>query len=199
MKILICGATGNIGQQVIKYIKKTNHQIIGISYFHNFKLAETIKSKYFYSPINHSNVNSYEELIVKSRPDIIVNAIIGFAGLKITLLSIKHKIDLALANKESLVVAGQFVMRLAKKNGVNIYPIDSEHASLMQIIKYKGNKFKQLYITASGGLFYNTPKNQMKNISYQQAINHPTWKMGAKISIDSSTLMNKCFEIIECY
>lgn len=199
MKILIYGATGNIGQQVIKYLKCTNHQIVGFSYFKNATLAKTIKAKFFFSPVNSSNVNSYEELITKTNPDLIINAIIGFAGLEITLLAIKHKINLALANKESMVVAGYFINKLANQNHINIYPIDSEHTSLMHIIKNNGTNFKKLYITASGGPFYKLNQRQLKNITLQQAIDHPTWKMGNKISINSATLMNKCFEIVECY
>ena len=197
MRITIFGATGSVGQQVIKYLRHTKHDVVGISYYKNIILAKNIKVSYFYSPINKSNVASFEQLIIKSKPDLIVNAIVGFDGLEITLLSIKHKINLALANKESLVVAGQFVTKLAKKNKVNIYPIDSEHTSLMHIIKNRQSKFKRLYITASGGPFYNAKR--LDKITFRQAINHPTWKMGHKISMDSATLMNKCFEIIECY
>jgi 1-deoxy-D-xylulose-5-phosphate reductoisomerase len=199
MRILIYGATGNIGQQVVNYLKHTKHKIVGISYCDNFKLAQSIKAKFYFSPHKKSNVSSYEELIIKSKPDLIINAIVGFAGLEITLLSIKHKIDLALANKESMVVAGRFITKLAKKNKVNIYPIDSEHTSLMHIIKNSRGKPRMFYITASGGPFYNVKHSRLDKITYKQAIKHPTWKMGGKISIDSATLMNKCFEIIECF
>lgn len=199
MRILICGSTGNIGQQTINYLKTTRHKIVGISYYHNYELAKKIKTNYFYSPINKSNVSSYGDLIQKSKPNLIINAIIGFAGLEVTLLALKYKINLGLANKESVVVAGQFINKLAKKNNVTIYPIDSEHTSLMHILKHCGKKFSEIYISASGGPFYNFNKTDLNTITYKQAIKHPTWKMGGKISIDSATLMNKCFEIIECY
>jgi 1-deoxy-D-xylulose-5-phosphate reductoisomerase len=174
MRIVIFGATGSVGQQAFKYLKKTNHKVVGMSYYTNIKIAKAMHVNYFYSPINDANVSSYEDLIIKSKPHLIINAVVGFEGLKITMLSLKHKIDLALANKESLVVAGGFINDLAKKHKVNIYPIDSEHTSLMHILKNKKGAIKRLYITASGGPFYNIPKNKLKNISFQQAIKHPT-------------------------
>jgi 1-deoxy-D-xylulose-5-phosphate reductoisomerase len=199
MKIIIFGATGSIGQQSIDIIKESQHQLVGISYYHNVFLASKINAPFFFSPINQSNVSSYEDLIIKSKPDLIINAVSGFDGLEISLLSIKHKINLALANKESVVVAGSFLFKKAKLNGVTIYPIDSEHTSLMHIIRNHQQEFKRIYITASGGHFYNKKNSEINTVSYNQIIKHPTWKMGEKISIDSSTLMNKCFEIIECY
>ncbi|MDR2369773.1 MAG: 1-deoxy-D-xylulose 5-phosphate reductoisomerase [Mycoplasmataceae bacterium] len=202
MRVLILGATGNIGQQAITVIKKLNYELVGISFNHNHELATQIKVPYKYSPSDsiHSNVRNFNELIKKSNPDIVVNAIVGFAGLNGTIAAIKQQRTLCLANKESLVVAGQFIMKLAKQNCVKIYPIDSEHASLYQIIHQTRNeKFQKLYITASGGPFYKLPPSEWKNVTVKQAINHPTWKMGGKISIDSATLVNKCFEIVEAY
>lgn len=203
MIILVCGATGSVGQQTIKVIKHLKHKIVGITFNKNLKKAKSIiKSnniKYCYSPIykQESNVKGYDELIKKTKPDLVVNAVVGFAGLEVTMAAIKNKVDIALANKESLVVAGKYVMRLAKNNHVNIYPVDSEHAAITQAIGNKQKELKTIYITASGGPFYN--KNNLNNITYKQAINHPNWKMGPKISIDSATLVNKCFEIIEAY
>jgi 1-deoxy-D-xylulose-5-phosphate reductoisomerase len=160
MRVLVLGATGNIGQQTLRLIKKLKYQLVGISFNLNHKLTAQIKTKYKYSPNDslHSNVKNYDELIEKCNPDIVVNAIIGFAGLDGTFAVIRHKKTLCLANKESLVVAGKFVTDLAKKNQVKIYPIDSEHASLYEIINQTKNKqFKKLYITASGGPFYQLP------------------------------------------
>lgn len=202
MRILVFGATGSIGKQTIEVIRHLKYQLVGISFYSNKKLARKIidknNVKYFYSPLDSkSSVKSYQELINKSRPDLIVNAVIGFAGLELTLLALKNKITLALANKESLVVAGKFVKQLANKNKVKILPIDSEHAAIYQALNNKSKYLKNIYITASGGPFYN--RKNLSNISYKQAINHPNWNMGPKISIDSATLMNKCFEIIETY
>jgi 1-deoxy-D-xylulose-5-phosphate reductoisomerase len=176
MNILVFGATGSIGKQTIDVIHKLKFSLVGISFYHNEKVAAKIKTKYKFSPINSakSNVKSYEDLIVKSKPDMIVNAIVGFAGLEITLLAIKHKIDIALANKESLVSAGRFIIPMAKKNKINIYPIDSEHASLQQILKQVKKPFKQLYITASGGPFYHYSSQQLAKVSYKETIKHPT-------------------------
>jgi 1-deoxy-D-xylulose-5-phosphate reductoisomerase len=175
MRILIFGATGSIGQQTIDVIKKLQYQLVGISFFHHSCLAKKIKAEFKYSPVDKqiSNVASYDELIKKSKPDLIVNAIVGFAGLEATLIALKHKIDLALANKESMVVAGQFVTKLAKTNKVTIYPIDSEHASLFQIIKQIKRKYQRLLITASGGPFYKLDYQALQKVNFQQAIKHP--------------------------
>ncbi len=203
MRILVFGATGSIGVQTIDVIKKLKYQLVGISFYKNSKkgiaIIKDTKIKHYYSPINKklSNVNSFQELISKTKPDLIVNAIIGFAGLEVTLLAIKNKINLALANKESLVVAGKFVLSAAKKNKVQIFPIDSEHSAIYQALLGRKEQLKTIYITASGGPFY---KNKdTSTVSYNQAIKHPNWNMGPKISIDSATLMNKCFEIIEAF
>jgi 1-deoxy-D-xylulose-5-phosphate reductoisomerase len=175
VRILLLGATGSIGQQTLKIIRQLKYKLVGISFYENSTLATKIKTNYIYSPINKklSNVKDYDELIKKSQPDLIVNAIVGFAGLEATLISIKNKIDVALANKESLVVAGQFIMKQAKQNKVCIFPIDSEHTSLYQIIKQIKRKPQHLIITASGGPFYNVSTDKLKKVSYAQAIHHP--------------------------
>ncbi|MDE6476954.1 MAG: NAD-dependent epimerase/dehydratase family protein [Mycoplasmoidaceae bacterium] len=177
MRILVFGATGSIGIQTIDVIKKLKHQLVGFSFYKNSKKAAAIikntKVKYYYSPINKklSNVNSFQELISRTKPDLIVNAIIGFAGLDVTLLAIKNKINIALANKESLVVAGRFILSLAKKNNVKIFPIDSEHSAIYQALLGRKEQLKTIYITASGGPFYN--KKNTLNVSYKQATKHP--------------------------
>jgi 1-deoxy-D-xylulose-5-phosphate reductoisomerase len=175
VRILLLGATGSIGQQTLKIINKLKYKLVGISFYKNSTLATKIKTDYIYSPINKklSNVKNYDELIKKSQPDLIVNAIVGFAGLEATLIALKNKIDIALANKESLIVAGQFIMKQAKQNRVHIFPIDSEHTSLYQIIKQIKQKPQRLIITASGGPFYNTSADELKKVSYAQAIHHP--------------------------
>lgn len=202
MKILLFGATGNIGEQTLEVIKRNNLELVGISFFDNYVKAQKIINEFnlenYYSPNYKSSFSSYDELIKKTKPDIIVNAIIGTPGLEVTLLSIQNKVDIALANKESLVIAGKFITNMAKKNNVKIYPIDSEHSSLYQLIKQIGS-YDELYITASGGSYYNSSEKELKKITYKSAIIHPKWKMGEKISIDSSTMINKCFELIEGY
>lgn len=206
MKIIICGITGSIGTQTIDVIKdNSNITLVGATFFSNEKMMQKILIKYpkikIYSPkINRlNNVDSLEQMIDILKPDLILNSIPGFEGLKISLLALENKINLALANKESLVLAGWYLFELASKSNVKIFPIDSEHCSLFDLLENNKKTIKQLYITASGGNFYNKSLSELKSISFKEAIVHPNWKMGYKISIDSSTLLNKCFEIIEAF
>lgn len=203
MRILVFGITGSIGQSLLKVLEP--HQLVAISYNNNHSLANQIidkyKIEYFYSPSsNHSSVDSIEQLIIKSKPDLIVNAVTGLNGLIYTKLALEAKIDLALANKESLVMAGKFVKELAKKNKVNIYPIDSEHSGLYELLMNQDmNNIDSLTITCSGGSCYNKTEKEIELLKFEDVIKHPNWSMGEKISCDSATLINKCFEIVECY
>jgi 1-deoxy-D-xylulose-5-phosphate reductoisomerase len=177
MRVLVLGATGNIGQQALEVIKQLKYQLVGISFYKNNLSALQINTPFRYSPINkiNSNVSSYDELIKLSKPDIVINAIVGFAGLEATIVTIKNKKTLCLANKESLVVAGQFITKMANRNNVKIYPIDSEDSSIYQIISQnKNSEFKKLYITASGGPFYKHSLKKLSKATYKQAVNHPT-------------------------
>ncbi len=206
MKLLIFGATGTIGKKTINLIKKRNDiELVGFSFYNNLSLAKKYVEEfgadvYCFSQNQPeiNNVDSYEELIKKAKPDMILNAVIGFDGLEITLLALKAKVDLSLANKESIVLAGDFIFKQAKKNNVTIYPIDSEHTALYSLIRNQDKKIKRLYITASGGRYYLEDKKNV-NPSFEEAIKHPVWRMGEKISIDSSLMINKFFEIIEAY
>jgi 1-deoxy-D-xylulose-5-phosphate reductoisomerase len=133
-------------------------------------------------------------------PDIFVNAFVGFAGLKPTIEALHLKIPVALANKETLVVAGAYVKKLAAKNGVPLIPIDSEHSAIWQCLAGEaGNRIRRLILTASGGPFRTKSLKYFSAITAQQALKHPNWKMGAKITIDSATLMNKGLEVIEAF
>ncbi|MDI9518690.1 MAG: 1-deoxy-D-xylulose-5-phosphate reductoisomerase, partial [Bacillota bacterium] len=132
--------------------------------------------------------------------DLLVNALVGFVGLIPTLNAIENKKDVALANKETLVVAGEIVNKALKKNGCMLFPIDSEHSAILQCLL--GNNIKQvkkIIITASGGSFRDLSRDELKNVSVKDALNHPNWAMGAKITIDSATMMNKGFEVIEAH
>ena len=130
--------------------------------------------------------------------EVVVNSVIGEAGLKPTLATLNAGKRLALANKESLVCAGDFVMRLAKEKNIEILPVDSEHSAIFQCLRSGGKKrIKRILLTASGGPFYGMTRDQLSDITVERALAHPTWNMGAKITIDSSTLMNKGFEVIE--
>lgn len=138
------------------------------------------------------------ELVSFEDVDMVVSAIMGSAGLQAAIETIKNKKTLAIANKEALVMAGEIIMPLAKKHGATILPVDSEHSAIFQSLR-AGNKseIKRLILTASGGPFYDYPKERLSEVSASQALKHPTWNMGKKITIDSATLMNKALEIIE--
>lgn len=204
-KILICGATGSIGTQAIEIIEKEEYELVGFSFGNNIKLAKKIKNKFpnalVYSPLNnkYNDVNSFDELIFKTKPDILLNSIVGFAGFDVSILAIKNNIDLALANKESLVVGGWVLKKMMKYSTSKIYPIDSEHSSIYDCIINSKKEVDSIILTASGGLFFQTLKKDLVDVKFNDAIKHPNWNMGYKISIDSSTLINKCFEIIEAY
>jgi len=130
--------------------------------------------------------------------DTVLTALVGYAGLKPTLRAIWAKKNIALANKETLVVAGELVTSEAQKNGVNIYPVDSEHSAIFQcLVGEFHNKIEKIYLTASGGPFRGFSFEQLQNVSKEQALKHPNWDMGAKITIDSASLMNKGLEVIE--
>jgi len=138
------------------------------------------------------------EMIAESDAETVVNAIIGEAGLRSTLKTLEQKKKLALANKESLVVAGEIVMDLARRNGQDILPVDSEHCAIYQCLQAgRRQDVKRLLLTASGGPFFGRTAEQMGEITVEQTLAHPTWQMGAKITVDSATLMNKGFEVIE--
>lgn len=129
--------------------------------------------------------------------DIVLNAIVGSAGLKPTVAAIKSGKDIALANKETLVMAGELVMGLARKHNVKILPVDSEHSAIFQCLVGEENPIEKIYLTASGGPFRGKTTNDLINVTREQALKHPNWAMGAKITIDSASLMNKGLEVIE--
>ncbi|CDE05888.1 1-deoxy-D-xylulose 5-phosphate reductoisomerase [Anaerotruncus sp. CAG:390] len=146
----------------------------------------------------YSGIDGICEMIADSDADTAINSIIGYAGLDPTLAVIESGKDLALANKESLVVAGDIVMRRARERGVDIAPVDSEHCAIDQCLRAGTHgEIKSLIITASGGPFYGKKRGELAGITVKQALAHPTWSMGQKITIDSATLMNKGFELIE--
>ncbi len=144
-----------------------------------------------------SGEGAYLNAIV-NEADIVVISVVGFAGLKAVMKAIEIKKDIALANKESLVVGGDFVMPYAKSQGVNIYPIDSEHSAIWQALSFdRAKPFKKLILTASGGAFRDYSKEMLATATAKSALLHPNWQMGAKITVDTSTLVNKGFEVIE--
>lgn len=212
-KISIFGSTGSIGVQALEVIEKlpdrfevyalcagSNTQLLNeqIKKFKPQKVCVSRNAK----DVNFKNVLIGEEGMLEiasdKENDIILMAVSGHYGLKPTLTAIENGIDIALANKETLVMAGDIVMRAANKNNVKILPVDSEHSAIHQCIK-NISEVSKLIITASGGPFLNKSSYEMEHSDIAQVLNHPRWKMGKKITVDSATLMNKGLEVIEAH
>jgi 1-deoxy-D-xylulose-5-phosphate reductoisomerase len=139
-----------------------------------------------------------EEVVEMDEVDIVLTALVGFCGLRPTIRAVKAGKTIALANKETLVVAGEIITQIAQEKGVNIYPVDSEHSAIFQCITGEfHNPIEKIYLTASGGPFRGKKRHELEKITREQALKHPNWEMGAKITIDSATLMNKGLEVIE--
>ncbi len=208
-KISIIGSTGSIGTQALEVIEKLEDrfEIIALAGGSNVELleqqAKKFKPKYIYAakPIKVDSIETLESLddiASNTENDIILVACSGKIGLKPTLKAIENGIDIALANKETLVMAGDIVMESARKHQVNIIPVDSEHCAIHQCIK-DISQVDKLIITASGGPFLHKSVEEMKNATVEQTLKHPRWNMGKKITVDSATLMNKGLEIIEAH
>jgi len=217
-KIVILGSTGSIGTQTLDIIShnQDKFEVVGISGNKNYKLLNeqiekfkplfcTIGDKSLEKQLDASNTKIFTgndgliEMCNECDADIAVCAIVGIAGLESTITCIKNGMTIALANKETLVAGGKLVTDLAKQFNTPIYPVDSEHSAIFQCLQNDANVngIKNIYLTASGGPFVDTPKEDMANITIEQALNHPNWSMGAKITIDSATMMNKGLEVIE--
>ena len=208
-RISIIGSTGSIGTQALEVIEKLQDkfEIIALAGGNNIELlkqqAEKFKPKYIYAQKyikidGIRTLESLDEIAQNQENDIILVACSGKIGLRPTLKAIENGIDIALANKETLVMAGDIVMKKAKENGVKIIPVDSEHCAIHQCIK-DISQVKKLIITASGGPFLHKSIEEMKTATVKEALAHPRWNMGRKITVDSATLMNKGLEIIEAH
>lgn len=218
--IIILGSTGSIGTQSIDVAKKNNIPVIALAANRNSELveqqarelnvkacamADAMAARDLKNRLSDTDIVVYEgvngicEMIeMCNEAKIVLNSIIGEAGLLPTLATVKSKKDLALANKESLVVAGSIVMSEARKNNVSVIPVDSEHCAIHQCLKCGSSReVKKIILTASGGPFYGKHKVDIQNVTINEVLAHPTWSMGAKITVDSATLMNKGFEVIE--
>ena len=217
--ILLLGATGSIGDSVLNVISQNRDlfNLFGISLNKNIskatKITKEFSPKYIHVNENESlktnkknSLNIYlngdedlEHLINDQEVDIIICAISGFAGLKATYMSAQTGKKILLANKESIVAGGDLILPLAKKHNTEIVPIDSEHNAIFQCLAGESGveDVKKITITASGGPFLNSSISDLKNVRLQEALNHPNWNMGSKITIDSATLVNKCLELIE--
>ena len=202
-KVLVLGCTGSIGTNTLEIINNMGNdfKVCGLQAHSNQKKLEELANKYSCPTLLSSENNTekaFIELIEKTQPDIVVNGIAGSAGLLPSKLVLQNKIDLALANKETIVMAGQLIKNLAAKEKAKILPVDSEHSAIFNLVERIGkNNISKIVITASGGPFRNFSKEELENVTVEQALNHPTWKMGKKITIDSSTLANKGLEVIE--
>ena len=218
--ILLLGATGSIGDSVLNVIRqnKSTLNLFGIAVGKNIKKTESIIKTFLPKHIFVDDVKAYDEissfhpdknilnsdqellnLISDDKVDIVISAIVGFAGLKASLMAVNAGKTVLIANKESIVAAGDILMPLARSKGSIIIPIDSEHNAIFQCLpEDKTTKdVDKITITASGGPFINIPLSKLSDISPKDALKHPNWEMGSKVSIDSATLVNKCLELIE--
>ena len=218
-KIFILGASGSIGENALSVIdsNKENFELVGISLNSNVEKANKIIKKYNpkYIYINDKsakeNILKTEDAVIfedekelsdifnSSDVDIVISAISGFAGIKSTFYAAKSGKKILLANKESIVAGGSLLMETVRENNTELVPIDSEHNAIFQCLPESRSTqdVKQIVITASGGPFHGRNIDELNNVEVQDALNHPNWEMGSKISIDSATLVNKCLELIE--
>ena len=221
-KIFILGASGSVGENALSVIdsNKENFELIGISVNSNIENANKIIKKHNPKYIYINNKSAKENILKtenalicederelsdifnSSDVDIVISAISGFAGIKSTFQAAKSGKKILLANKESIVSGGSLLMKTVRENNTELVPIDSEHNAIFQCLPESRSTqdVKQIVITASGGPFHGKNIDELNNVRVQDALNHPNWKMGSKISIDSATLVNKCLELIEaCY
>ena len=219
-RISILGSTGSIGTQSLDVAKMRGYDIVALTAHSNDKLLETQAREF--SPkyvaladeqaakrlkiaLADTDIKVYSglegvcECAAASESDTVINSVVGIAGLRPTLIAIENKKTIALANKETLVAGGELVMRKAKENGVAILPVDSEHSAIFQCLQgmNKKDELKSIILTASGGPFFGKTRDELKNVTLAEALNHPNWEMGAKITVDSATMMNKGLELIE--
>ncbi|MDD7280935.1 MAG: 1-deoxy-D-xylulose-5-phosphate reductoisomerase [Erysipelotrichaceae bacterium] len=217
-KILLLGATGSIGLQTIDVIEQHSDEfeLVGIAAGNQVDVLNEIIQKHpsiqvvgignenKKQEVHHDNVFAGKDAMVQCIEhcdyDLLVNAVVGFRGLKPTLTSLYKGKDVALANKESLVAGGVLVRKALQETNTSLYPIDSEHSAIFQCLQ--GNKkeqVKRLIITASGGSFRDKTREQLKDVTVEQTLKHPNWSMGKRITVDSATMVNKGFEVIEAH
>ena len=218
-KVVILGSTGSIGKCLLDIIDKDkrNFQVILLTAHKNYKtlfkqakkfnvknliisdlktfnhVKKKIKSNRFKI---YKNFNNFDEIFA-GKVDYTMNSIVGLSGLNPTIKIIKHTKTIAIANKETIICAWNLIIKEFKKYNTSFIPVDSEHFSIWSSINNKSSRIEKIYLTASGGPFSKLKLEQLKNINISQALKHPTWKMGKKISIDSATMMNKVFELVE--
>lgn len=219
-KISILGSTGSIGTQSLDVAEKRGYEVQVLTAGSNGKLLEEQirKWKPKYAALADEKAakelklavadtdtkvligkDGVNECAAYSDTDVVINAIVGIAGLVPTLTAISQGKDIALANKETLVAGGQLVMNKAQEKGVRILPVDSEHSAIFQCLEgmNKKDELKSIILTASGGPFFGKTRQELETVTLAQALKHPNWEMGAKITVDSATMMNKGLELIE--
>ena len=221
MTVCLLGASGSIGQQTIDVmlknpndfdlfafsVGKRTRYIKGIlrRFPHVKAVCVQDKKSYNYYQKQYTGITFYygdeglNQLIETSNAQMVVNALVGFVGLKPSITALENNKILCLANKESLVVGGEIINNLLKQGKGKLYPIDSEHVAIAKCLAVDNTNVDKIIITASGGPFRNLRRDQLENITPEQALAHPNWKMGKKITIDSATMVNKTFEVIEAY
>lgn len=219
--IALLGSTGSIGTQTLEIVRNNKDRFKVVSLSANSSVDLMEKQAREFNPLM---VAMYDEVAAKDLKerladtdikivsgmaglieactikgtDLCVTGIVGMIGIQPTIAAINAGIDIALANKETLVCAGHIIMPLAKEMGVNILPVDSEHSAIFQSMQgFKHTEIERIYLTASGGPFIGKTKDELKNVSVEQALNHPNWSMGKKVTIDSASLCNKGLEIME--
>ena len=219
--IAILGSTGSIGTQSLEVVdahpERFVVEVLTANNNSNLLIQQAIKYKpnivvitnqEKYKEVNealfdlgikvYAGQQSLEEVVENENIDIVLTALVGYSGLKPTIRAIKSGKNIALANKETLVVAGDLITKLCQQYGVQIYPVDSEHSAIFQcLVGENFNPIEKIYLTASGGPFRGRKRNELLNITREQALKHPNWEMGAKITIDSASMMNKGLELIE--
>lgn len=219
-KIAILGSTGSIGTQALEVIRehKERFEIYALTANNQVELLIRQAREFMPEVVVIANEEKYEYLkealkelpikvwagndsiaqVVTSEPiDIVLTAMVGYSGLLPTINAIKSNKAIALANKETLVVAGELITSLAIKNRVPILPVDSEHSAIFQCLNGENSPIEKIFLTASGGPFRNHTKDQLQKVTKNEALKHPNWDMGAKVTIDSASMMNKGFEMIE--
>ena len=218
-KIAILGSTGSIGTQTVDILPAVDAEVVALTTNKRINLLEEQARRLHPKMVCAFDADAARDLKVKladtdirvltgmdgltacaaeSGADIVVTAVVGMVGLLPTLAAIDAGKDIALANKETLVCAGELVMRAAREKGVKILPVDSEHSAIFQCAQAaQGNRLAKIILTASGGPFFSWTAEEMRGVTREQALAHPNWTMGAKITIDSATMMNKGLELIE--
>ena len=213
-QLVVLGSTGSIGQQTLEIVRALPHrfQIVGLAAGKNIDLLakqiSEFKPRFVYYEDREAQTRlpnaeyeflSLEDMVSHPQVDIIVIATSGKSGLSPTLAAVRAGKNVALANKESLVMAGNIITSEAKLHSAQILPIDSEHSAIWQCLRGETQKATQLILTASGGPFHGYSSAQLKRVTVKQALKHPSWQMGRKVTIDSATLMNKGLEVIEAH